>query len=123
MNYWSVGNTADSLDTLFKYLETNGFNPKYVKHDKHNFSRTIMFYVSNQSYLIEWYKNECTLMFTGTVPSPIWKFKYIIIDSNYPSKYNQLMFPYRKLKQESRFDPLFPYDSFRIPIAENDIIQ
>ena len=85
-----------------------------VAHKEEFFKRQINFKINNMKYIIIYYANESTL-YINDKNGALVKFKYIGIDTNYPTKEWYLEFGYNKEKGWMGEDKI-TYDSFRIPL-------
>lgn len=118
MEYVDLNNDPEGLEKLYQFLKDIGVSAVFEKpKDDLTLARVIGIFVDNEEYQIIWYKNECTLKLGLGARSPLYKFRYVYLDTTFPlvGGNKSIGFSYTKNEPKSPFDRLFPYESFRIP--------
>lgn len=107
-----------TLEEIKELLNRHGVETEYTDIDNHGFSRRIAFKVYDIDYKIVWFCNQSTLEIGhGKRPACI-PFKYVYFDNTYPliNGNKSIGFSYSKKEKTSRFDRVYPYEVFRIPL-------
>ena len=107
-----------TLEEIIKLLEKSGIKTEYINKDKHDYSRTIDFKVYGIDYRIVWFCNHSTLEIGTCIRPACIPFKYCYFDTSYPlvGGNKSVGFSYKKYEQKNRFDRVYPYEVFRIPV-------
>jgi len=92
--------------------------PPSPPHTPTYYDRDIYFTISNTKYKITWFHNESTLYIGGEDTSPLIPFKYMELNTTFPTRHNHLKFSYR-ITGEGFLRGL-AYDSFYIPLLKEE---